>query len=34
MENPISCPNDGKVKEIFVETGDTVLAGDVLLVIE
>jgi pyruvate carboxylase subunit B len=34
MENPIYAPNDGKVTEIYVDAGDVVQAGDVLLVIE
>ena len=34
MENPIYAPHDGKVTEIYVDAGDVVQAGDVLLVIE
>lgn len=34
MENPITSPRDGTVSDIFVDTGDTVLSGDVLMVIE
>jgi pyruvate carboxylase subunit B len=34
MENPIYSPKDGRVTEIFVDTGDVVQNGDVLLVIE
>jgi pyruvate carboxylase subunit B len=34
MENPIHSPMDGKVSEIFVNTGDVVQSGDVLLVVE
>jgi pyruvate carboxylase subunit B len=34
MENPIYSPKDGRVTEIFVDTGDVVQSGDVLLVIE
>ncbi|MDG6256457.1 MAG: pyruvate/oxaloacetate carboxyltransferase [Methanomicrobiaceae archaeon] len=34
MENPIHSPRDGKVREIFVDAGDVVQPGDVLLVIE
>jgi pyruvate carboxylase subunit B len=34
MENPIHAPRDGKVTEIFVDAGDVVQTGDVLLVIE
>lgn len=34
MENPIYSPKDGKVTEIFVDSGDVVQNGDVLLVIE
>ena len=33
MENPIASPRDGKVTEIFVDTGDVVASGDVLLVV-
>jgi pyruvate carboxylase subunit B len=33
MENPIHCPIDGKVTEIFVDTGDVVQNGDVLLAV-
>jgi pyruvate carboxylase subunit B len=34
MENPIHSPFDGKIAEIFVNTGDVVQSGDVLLVVE
>jgi len=34
MENPIHSPMDGKVTEIFVDTGDVVQNGDVLLVVQ
>jgi pyruvate carboxylase subunit B len=34
MENPIHSPVDGKVIEIFVDTGDVVKNGDVLLVVQ
>lgn len=34
MENPIVSPEDGKVTSIFVDVGDSVQNGDVLLVIE
>jgi len=34
MENPINSPVDGRVMEIFVDTGDTVQSGDVLLVVK
>jgi len=34
MENPIHSPIDGKVTEIFVDTGDVVSSGDVLLVVQ
>jgi pyruvate carboxylase subunit B len=34
MENPIHSPADGKVTEIFVDTGDVVQTGDVLLVVQ
>jgi pyruvate carboxylase subunit B len=34
MENPIHSPHDGKVADIFVNTGDVVQSGDVLLVVE
>ncbi|MDD1690318.1 MAG: pyruvate/oxaloacetate carboxyltransferase [Methanoregula sp.] len=34
MENPIHSPADGKVTEIFVDTGDVVQNGDVLLVVQ
>lgn len=34
MENPIVSPADGKVTSIFVDAGDAVQNGDVLLVIE
>ena len=34
MENPIHSPVDGKVIEIFVDTGDVVQNGDVLLVVQ
>jgi pyruvate carboxylase subunit B len=34
MENPIHNPIDGKVTEIFVDTGDVVQTGDVLLVVQ
>jgi pyruvate carboxylase subunit B len=34
MENPIKSPRDGKVTQIFVDSGDTVQNGDVLLVVE
>jgi pyruvate carboxylase subunit B len=33
MENPIASPRDGKVTEIFVDAGDVVASGDVLLVV-
>lgn len=33
MENDLSTPHDGEVKEILVSTGQTVNQGDVLLVI-
>jgi len=34
MENPIHSPVDGRVEDIFVDTGDTVQSGDVLLVVK
>jgi pyruvate carboxylase subunit B len=34
MENPIHSPVDGRVTEIFVDTGDVVQNGDVLLVVQ
>jgi pyruvate carboxylase subunit B len=34
MENPIHAPHDGKVADIFVNTGDVVQSGDVLMVVE
>ena len=34
MENPIHSPYDGKVADIYVNTGDVVQSGDVLLVVE
>ncbi len=34
MENPIHSPRDGKVTEIFVDTGDVVHNGDVLMIVE
>jgi pyruvate carboxylase subunit B len=34
MENPIKSTKDGKVTQVFVDAGDTVQSGDVLLVIE
>ncbi|WAC04280.1 MAG: pyruvate/oxaloacetate carboxyltransferase [Methanoregula sp.] len=34
MENPIHSPIDGRVTEIFVDTGDVVSSGDVLLVVQ
>jgi len=34
MENPIHCPIDGKVKEIFVDAGAVVQNGDILLVVQ
>ncbi len=34
MENPIHSPRDGTVKDIFVDSGDVVSSGDVLLVVE
>ena len=34
MENPIVSTKDGKVTSIFVDVGDAVQNGDVLLVIE
>jgi pyruvate carboxylase subunit B len=34
MENPIHSPVDGKIIEIFVDTGDVVQTGDVLLVVQ
>ena len=34
MENPIHSPRDGVVTEVFVDKGDVVQAGDVLLVVE
>jgi pyruvate carboxylase subunit B len=33
MENPVTSPRDGKVTDIFVDTGDVVAGGDVLLVV-
>jgi pyruvate carboxylase subunit B len=33
MENPVTSPRDGKVTDIFVDTGDVVSGGDVLLVV-
>ena len=33
MENPVTSPRDGKVTDIFVDTGDIVSGGDVLLVV-
>jgi len=34
MENPIRSPRDGRVEEIFVNAGDVVQNGDVLMIIE
>jgi pyruvate carboxylase subunit B len=34
MENPIHSPVDGNVTEIFVDTGDTVQSGDVLMAVQ
>ena len=34
MEQPIACPADGTVKEIRVEAGAKVKAGDVMFVVE
>ncbi|MDN7024399.1 oxaloacetate decarboxylase subunit alpha [Methanoculleus sp. FWC-SCC1] len=34
MENPIHSPRDGKVVDIFVDTGDVVQNGDVLMIVE
>ncbi|MEN6328694.1 MAG: biotin/lipoyl-containing protein, partial [Methanobacteriaceae archaeon] len=34
MENNIHAPESGTVKEVFVEEGDTVSAGDTLMVIK
>lgn len=34
MENPIKCPRDGTVEEIFVDAGDVVQNGDVLMIVE
>jgi len=34
MENPIHSPIDGKVIEIYVDTGDVVSSGDILLVVQ
>ncbi len=34
MENPIHCPIDGKVQEIFVDAGAVVQNGDILLVVQ
>ncbi|MDI9633511.1 MAG: sodium-extruding oxaloacetate decarboxylase subunit alpha [Methanolinea sp.] len=34
MENPIHSPVDGKVEEIFVDQGDVVQSGDVLMVVK
>ena len=34
MENDIQAEEDGVVKEIFVEAGDAVNSGDILMVIE
>jgi pyruvate carboxylase subunit B len=34
MENPIHSPVDGNVNLIFIDTGDTVQNGDVLLVVQ
>ncbi len=34
MENPIHSPQDGTVKDIFVDSGDVVSSGDVLMVVE
>lgn len=34
MENPVHSPVDGNVTEIFVDTGDTVQNGDVLVVVQ
>ena len=34
MENPIHSPTDGRVSDIFVNAGDVVQSGDVLLVVE
>jgi pyruvate carboxylase subunit B len=33
MENPITSPVDGKVTEVFVDVGDVVQNGDVLMVV-
>jgi len=34
MENPIHSPVDGNITEIFVDTGDTVQNGDILMVVQ
>ena len=34
MENDIQAEKDGQVKEIFINEGDTVNAGDTLMVIK
>ena len=34
MENPIRSPRDGTVGDIFVDAGDVVQNGDVLMVVE
>lgn len=34
MENDIHAPETGTVEEIFVDEGDTVGAGDILMVIK
>ncbi len=34
MENPINSPRDGTVKDIFVDNGDVVSSGDVLMVVD
>ena len=34
MEIPIRCPEDGKIAEGFVDNGDVVRNGDVLMVMQ
>ncbi len=34
MENPIHCHEDGKIAEGFVDNGDVVRNGDVLMVMQ
>jgi pyruvate carboxylase subunit B len=34
MENEIPCPHCGKVEDIFIKEGDTVVAGEVLMIVK